>query len=91
MAALLRGRSVRHLLLCVQNGEDEESASGSVSRGTDLLPICLPTVFTGAFLPPLGGMVRIRMMILSNRDHKENEGAGRSRKEQQQEQQKFFS
>ena len=59
--------------------EDEESASDSVSRGTDLLPIFLPTVFTGAFLPPLGGMVRIRMKILSNRD----EGAERSRKEQE--------
>ena len=33
----------------------------------------------------------MRIRILSNRDHKENDGAGRSRKEQQQEQQKFFS
>ena len=78
--------------------EDEVSASGSVSLGTDLFPIFLTAVLTGAFLPPLGGMVRILMMILSTRDHNENEGAGRSRKEQegaggkqQQEQQKFFS
>ena len=56
--------------------EDEESASGSLSRGTDLLPIFLPTVFTGAFLPPLGGMVRILMVILSQRE-------GRNRKEQE--------
>ena len=82
MAALLRGWIVHHLFFRVWNGRTR-NLHQALSQGTDLLPIFLPTVFTRAFLPPLGGMVRIWMMILSNRDHKEQEGAGRSRKEQE--------